>query len=70
MEPKATMPMTPRTTTIVPCVIGNVIQGSAGDHEGGDTYVDICAGYWCAYEETRKQEIEDEGCRAKGSDVF
>jgi hypothetical protein len=57
MEPNATIPMTPRTTTTVPCESEKLSECEC--ERGRGTYPDVVFGDWGAYEEAGEQEVED-----------
>jgi len=59
IEPKATMPTTPRMTTMVPCGLEMGVGNGYIFLKG--THVDVVVGYRGAYEEAGEEEIEDEG---------
>lgn len=68
MDPKATMPITPRITMIVPCRSGASAECRA--RREGRAHVDVGVSDGGADEEAGEQEIEDEGGRAERCDVF
>ena len=56
IEPKATMPTTPRMTTMVPC---GLKMGIEMGESLKTAHVDVVVGYRCADKEAGEQEIED-----------
>jgi len=58
MEPKATMPMTPNMTTMVPL---RSVRRRERRKERKRRYIDIVAGNGCSYEKAGKEKVEYKG---------
>ena len=68
MEPKATMPTTPRMTTTVPFAKNRSDQVHAMNSK--ETYIDVGTCDWSSDEKAGEEEVEDERGGTEGSDVL